>query len=240
MAEIVNTNLEKLFFAKIKEDPAQFYKVEPFFFRNEQIRFVYEILRNDYIKSKDKIVASPPQAWTMITLNDTEKIITKEAFKSLYKENTDSVNEEWLDRRFKAWKISNYARDRVVEAIDIIKKMEDVDYDNALEIVTRLKTAFSEIEVISNDDEDLGDDFDDPESHKQMISMRKMSTGFSNMDKIMGGGWDHATLNVLMGETNVGKCSDYQAFIKIKNKKTNIIKEIKIGDFFNLIKNNKS
>lgn len=205
MPEIVNTNLEKLFFAKIKEDSAQFYKVEPFFFRNEQIRFVYEVIREDYIKGKDKVVASPAQAWTMITLHDNEKIITKEAFKALYKETTDNVNYEWLDKRFKAWKISNHARDKVVDAIDIIKKMEDVDYENALEIVTRLKTAFSEIEIISNDDEDLGDDFDDPESHKQMVSMRKMSTGFSNMDKIMGGGWDHATLNVLMGETNVGK-----------------------------------
>lgn len=240
MAEVVNTNLEKLFFAKIKEDPSQFYKVEPFFFRNEQIRFVYEIIREDYINGKDKIIASPSQAWTMITLHDTEKLITKEAFKSLYKETTENVNDEWIDKRFKAWKISNYARDRVVEAIDIIKKMEDVDYDNALEIVTRLKASFSEIEIISNDDEDLGDDFDDPESHKQMVSMRKMSSGFSNMDKIMGGGWDHATLNVLMGETNVGKCSDYQTVIKIKNKNTNDIKEIKIGDFFNLIKNNKS
>ncbi len=239
MAEVVNTNLEKLFFAKILNDPAQFYKVEPFFFRNDQIRFVYEVIRENYINSKDKIVPSPSQIWTMITMHDVDKTITKEALKSLLTENTQDISDEWLDKRFKAWKSSNYTRNKVVDAIDLIKKMEDVDYDNVMDIVGRLKNSFNEIDVIGNDDEDLGDDFDNPESHKQLISLRKMSTGFSNMDKIMCGGWDHATFNLIMGETNVGKCFIFNTLIKIKNKKTKEIQEIKIGDFFNMIKNNK-
>lgn len=205
MSEVVNTNLEKLFFAKILDDATQFYKVEPFFFRNEQIRFVYEVIRENYLGSKDKIVPSPKQIWTMISTHDTEKIISKEAFKSLLTESTSEVSVEWLDQRFKAWKSSNHTRNKVVEAIDMIKKMEDVDYDNVMDVVGRLKTSFSEIDIMGNDDEDFGDDFDDPESHKQQISLRKMSTGYSNMDKIMGGGWDHATFNIIMGETNVGK-----------------------------------
>lgn len=205
MGEVVNTNLEKLFFAKILEDTAQFYKVEPFFFRNEQIRFIYEVIRDNYIHSKDKIVPSPKQIWTMVSTHDIEKKITKEALKGLLTENTQEVSDEWLDRRFKAWKSSNHTRNKVVDAIDLIKKMEDVDYDNVMDIVARLKNSFNEIDIISNDDEDLGDDFDDPENHKQLVSLRKMSTGFSNMDKIMGGGWDHATFNIIMGETNVGK-----------------------------------
>jgi replicative DNA helicase len=151
-------------------------------------------------------------------------------------ENTEDLNEDWFLKRFKAWKTSNHSRDKVVNAIDLIKKMEDVDYDNVIDIVSQLKQSFNEIDIIDNDDDDLGDDFDDPESHKQNISLRKIPTGFSNMDKIMGGGWDHATFNVLMGETNVGKCLDYQTVIKIRNKNTNVIKEIRIGDFFNLIK----
>ena len=239
MAEVVNTNLEKLFFAKILEDSNQFYKVEPFFFRNEQIRFVYEIIRDNYINGKDKIVPSPKQIWTMISTKDFDKTISKEGLKALLTENTQEISEEWFDRRYKAWKSSNHARDRVVDAIDMIKKMEDVDYDNVMDVVSRLKTSFNEIDIISNDDEDFGDDFDDPESHKQQVTLRKMSTGFSNMDKIMNGGWDHATFNIIMGETNVGKCCSYDTLINIKNKKNGYIQQIKIGDFFNLIKKEK-
>lgn len=205
MAESVNTNLEKLFFAKILEEPNQFFKVEPKYFENEHIRFVYGIIREYYIKSTDKIVPSVKQVWSMVGLNDTKKMITKEILKSLYTENTQDINDEWLDKKFKAWKSSKYTREKIYESIDIIKNMEEVDYDNVMDIVGRLKNNFSEIDLISNDDEDLGGDFDNPEEHKQQISMRKMPTGWSNVDKILGGGWDHATFSLVMGETNVGK-----------------------------------
>ena len=175
----------------------------------------------------------------MISTKDFDKTISKEGLKALLTENTQEISEEWFDRRYKAWKSSNHARDRVVDAIDMIKKMEDVDYDNVMDVVSRLKTSFNEIDIISNDDEDFGDDFDDPESHKQQVALRKMSTGFSNMDKIMNGGWDHATFNIIMGETNVGKCFIFNTLVKIRNKKTKKIQEIKIGDFFNMIKNKK-
>ena len=180
MSEVVNTNLEKLFFAKILEDPSQFYKVEPFFFRNEQIRFVYEIIRNNYVSGKDKIVPSPKQIWTMVSSQDIDKKVSKDALKLLLVESTQEISADWFDRRFKAWKSSNHARDRVVNAIDLIKKMEDVDYDNVIGIVSQLKNSFNEIDVLSNDDEDFGDDFDDPESHKQLIFIRiAFQTNFS-------------------------------------------------------------
>lgn len=240
MNEVVNTNLEKLFFAKILEEPNQFYKVDSNFFVNEQIRFIYEIIRNDYIESTEKIVASPKQIWAMIQLNDAKKLISKESFKILFTESTQDISDEWLTKKFKAWKSSKYTRQKIYESIDIIKGMEEIDYDNVMDIVSRLKTTFSEIDTISNDDEDLGDDFDDPESHKQSISLRKMSSGWSNVDKILGGGWDRATFNVIMGETNVGKCFISDTQIVIKNKINNKIQKIKIGDLFNIIKNNKT
>ncbi|MDY0268780.1 hypothetical protein [Trichloromonas sp.] len=231
-----NTNLEKLFFAKILEEPNQFYKVESKYFENELIRFVYDVIREYYINSKDKIVPSPKQVWSMVSLQDDKKLVSKEALKSLFTETTQDITDEWLDRSFKAWKSSKYTRDKIYESIDIIKNMDEVNYDNVMDIVGRLKKNFSEIDIISNDDEDLGGDFDDPEEHKQLISLRKIPTGWSNLDKILGGGWDHATFNIIMGETNVGKCLIFNTLIKIKNKKTNKIEKIKIGDFFNMIK----
>jgi hypothetical protein len=232
----VNTNLEKLFFAKILEEPNQFYKVESKYFENELIRFVYDIIREYYINSKDKIVPSPKQVWSMVSLHDDKKIVSKEALKSLFMESTQDLTDEWIDKSFKAWKSSKYTRDKIYESIDIIKNMDEIDYDNVMDIVGRLKKNFSEIDTISDDDEDLGGDFDDPEEHKQLVSLRKIPTGWSNLDKILGGGWDHATFNIIMGETNVGKCLIFNTLIKIKNKKTNKIEKIKIGDFFNMIK----
>jgi hypothetical protein len=39
-----------------------------------------------------------------------------------------------------------------------------------------------------NFDENLGLDFDDPESHIQQLDGDKITTGYANMDKILGGG----------------------------------------------------
>ena len=205
MSEVINTNLEKLFFAKILEESAQFHKVEETFFENQQIRLIFTVIKNYYIESSEKIVPSPKQIWAMVQLNDSQKIVTRESFRALFMESTHEISAEWLDKKFKAWKSSKYTRQAIYESIDIIKGMEEIDYDNVMDIVGRLKTKFAEIDTVSNDDEDLGDDFDDPETHKQNVSMRKMPSGWGCFDKVMGGGWDHATFNVIMGETNVGK-----------------------------------
>jgi len=235
MADAANVNLEKAFFAKILTEPEQFYKVKPHFFINEQIRIVYDTIRNEYISSDNKVIPSPAQIWTMVSLVDTEKKVTKESLRILLKEDLSAYEDDWLTSRFKSWKISKHTRDQLKESIDLIKDMDEINYDNVIDIATRLKDKFAEIDSLSNDDHDLGDDFDDPESHKQLISERKMSSGWSNVDKIMGGGWDHATFNLLMGETNVGKCCSYNTIINIRNKQNGDIQKIKIGDFYELV-----
>lgn len=236
MADVANVNIEKAFFVKILNEPDQFYKVKPHFFTNEQIRIIYEVVRDNFIKDKDKIVPSPKQIWTMISLVDTEKIVTKESFKIIMSEDLSEYQHDWLDSRFRSWKVSKHTRDQIKESIDLIRGMDEINYDNVMDIAIRLKDKFSEIDSLNNDTSDLGDDFDDPESHKQLISERKMPTGWGNMDKILGGGWDHATLNIIMGETNVGKCSNPLTIIKLRNKKTNNIVEMTIGDFHEMIK----
>ena len=96
---------------------------------------------------------------------------------------------------------------------------------------------FSNVLQVDDDDNDLGDDFDDPESHKQQISKNAIPTGWASIDSILGGGWSKSTLNVIMGETNVGKCFFSNTHISIKNKKTGEVMKIKVIDFYELIKN---
>lgn len=237
MADTANTNLEKAFFAKILSEPEQFYSVNSHFFVNEQIRIVYDVLREEYINATDKSVPSPGQIWAMVSLVDEAKVVSKEALKTLLKEDLTQYQEDWLNTRFKSWKISKHTREQIKESIDLIKNMDEINYDNVMDIASRLKEKFSEIDSIGNDDTDLGDDFDDPNSHKQLVSERKMSSGWSNIDKIMGGGWDHATFNLIMGETNVGKCLIHSK-LRIRNKKTQKIETILIEDLFTKIKNN--
>jgi len=203
---------------------------------NEQIRIIYEVVRENYIKDKDKIVPSPKQIWTMISLVDLSKVVTKESFKIIMSEDLSEYQDDWLNSRFKSWKVSKHTRDQIKEGIDLIRDMDEINYDNVMDIALRLKDKFSEIDSLNNDSDDLGEDFDDPESHKQLISEKKMPSGWGNVDTILGGGWDRATLNLVMGETSIGKCCKSDTYIKVRNKKTGEIVNIKIGDFHNKIK----
>jgi hypothetical protein len=204
MAEKVTVGLEKVFFHHILNNPDQFLKVEVDFFKNEDIQFVYNVVKNEYVVSKSKVVPSPQQILAMVKLSDTDKKIADNLIKMLLKGDNDGYSDEWISNKFKAWKLSNLTRNNVFKSIDYVRGLEDINYENVVDVVSKLKNMFNDASLIENDDEDLGDDFDDPDSHKVTDTSRKISTGWSCIDKILSGGWDQASLNVLIGETGVG------------------------------------
>jgi hypothetical protein len=158
MQEVIDTNMEKLFFSYIMENSEQFYKVEPFFFKNTEISFVYQVIREEYLKSKNKVIPTPKQILAMVQLYDTDEKISKNVLKILLTENTKDVEMEWLEPRFKAWKLSNHSRSAVLKAIEQIRAIKDIDYDNVREVTQSIQNTFSTINQMDDDDNDLGDD----------------------------------------------------------------------------------
>lgn len=201
MPEVMNVNMEKNFFTFIMENPSQFGKVDAFFFKNDNISFIYSIVKDEYLKSKK--VPSNQQIVDMIKLNDPENKISNEVIRIVLK-NDISDKKEWIDTRFRAWKMSNLVRNNTSKAIDELRNLQDIDIDNVKNITAKIRNLYNSIPLI-DDDEDLGEDFDDPDAHRQDVSTYKIPSGWASMDKIMGGGWDLSTFSVLMGETNVGK-----------------------------------
>lgn len=205
MADTMNTNMEKHYFVWIMDNPEQFTKVEPYFFKNQDIQFIYTVIREEYLKSESRIVPSAQQIYAMVKLADEDKKINTKVIQLLLKADNTDISDEWLLPRFKAWKIQNQLRGDVLKSIDMVRGIEDVNYDNVQEVASKLRNLFNNVMLVDDDDDDLGADFDDPESHKQRLSKNAIQTGWSSMDNILGGGWSKSTLNVLMGETNVGK-----------------------------------
>ena len=205
MNEKMNVGMEKVFFHHILDNGEQFYKVEPYFFKNDDIQFIYSIVRNEFIVSKNKNVPSPQQILAMVKLSDTDNSIADNLVKMLLKGDNSQYEDDWITEKFKAWKISNLTKNNVLKSVELIRGLEEINYDNVMDVASKIQQIHNEVSLIADDDDDLGDDFDDPESHKITDTTKKMSTGWSSIDKIMSGGWDQASMNVLMGETNVGK-----------------------------------
>jgi len=234
--EVMNAQTEKFFFTYILDNPTQFYKVEPGFFKNEDIQFIYTVVRDEFLVSKNKKTPSPQQIVAMIKLRDPEEKVSNNVIKSILKNDNSVHDPEWLEKRFKAWRMSNLIKNATYQGIEMIRNLKDIDYDNVSDVAAQLKSVYANLSLLEDDDEDLGADFDDAEMHKQETSKNKISSGWGNVDVLLQGGWDKGTFNVLMGETNVGKCCMGKTMVSIKNKKTGEIKQIKIGEFYNLLK----
>jgi replicative DNA helicase len=205
MAEAMNTNMEKHYFIYILDNPDQFSKVESYFFKNSDIQFVYSVIREEYMRSESHIVPSIQQIYSMVKLADQDSKINDKVVKLLLQSDNSDISEEWLLPRFKGWKIQNQLKSDTLRTIDMIRNIEEISYDDVTEIAQKLKVMFGNVLLVDDDDQDLGDDFDDPESHKQQTSKNCIPTGWASIDNILGGGWSKSTLNVIMGETNVGK-----------------------------------
>jgi len=233
MPEVMNVNMEKNFLTYIIENPSQFSRVENYFFKNENMQFIYEIVKDEYLKSKK--VPSPQQIVDMIKLNDPESRISNDIIKIVLK-NDIAEKKDWVENRFRAWRMSNLVRKKTSETIEKLRSLEDINLDNVKEVVSSIRNLYNDIPLLDEDEDDLGDDFDDPETHRQEISKYRIPSGWSNIDKILQGGWDMSTFNVIMGETNVGKCCISDTMVKIRNKTNNKIEYISIGDFYNKVK----
>lgn len=234
---MITTQLEKVFFNYVKENKKYFSLVKPYFFRNNEIQFVYEILRNYMLESTESKVPSPRQILDMVQLEDKEGRITKAILKSILDIDLNEYSEmDFIEPRFNAWILSNRLKAGTSDVVEETRNLDNVsDYESAVQAANRIKDIVDEMastKFISDDD--LGLDFDDPDSHSQDTAGSKISSGYETIDHILGKGWDVGTLNILMGETNSGKCSAYDTKITLRIGKKN--EKIKLYDFFTKIR----
>jgi hypothetical protein len=162
------------------------------------------------IKGNDTQTPTPRQILDMVSLDDKEGTITKEILKSILQVDLKEYDEKnFIEPKFNAWVLSNRLKTGTVDIIDETRNLDSIsDFGKAIEAADRIRSIVDEMSSTNFvQDDDMGSDFDDPENHVQDSSKFKVKCGFESIDHMLGGGWDISTLNVIMAETNNGKCS---------------------------------
>lgn len=235
---MMSVTLEKIFFNYILKNKKFYDVVKPFFFRNAEIQFVYNILRDYMLLDSDTNMPSPKQILEMVSLEDRENIITKDILKAILQVDLKEYDEKkFIEPKFNAWVLSNRLKTGTVDIIEETRGLDSInDFDKAIEAADRIRTIVNEMASTNFvDDDDLGTDFDDAEAHNQNTSSLKVKSGFETIDHMLGGGWDQASLNLIMAQTNGGKCSTEKTLITIRDKRTNEVSTIEIGELFTKI-----
>lgn len=223
---MINPQLEKVFFSYIMNNKKYFDLVKPYFFRNSEIQFVYSVIREYMIKNIESKIPSPRQIFDMLSLEDKDGIITKEILKSILKVDLKEYDEKnFIEPKFNAWVLSNRIKTGTVDIIDETRNLDSItDFEKTVETANKIKNIIEEMSSTNFiQDDDMGSDFDDAETHVQDSSMYKIKCGFETIDHMLGGGWDISTLNVIMAETSNGKCTFSDTNITLRDKKNNKI-----------------
>lgn len=202
----MNSTLEKLFFAYILKNKKHFEHIEANFFKNKEIQFVYDVLK-DYLKGGNTAVPSNKQILEMVRLRDEDELITPAILKAMLSVELSEYDEEnFIVKHFNAWVMMNRVNNGIIEIMEQGRAIGDVDINSIMrstEEISKIVKEMSRTDFINEDD--LGSDFDDVKSHAQNNAVNKIRTGFKCLDELYGGGFDRGTLNMLMAETNNGK-----------------------------------
>lgn len=201
--------IEKIFFGYILQHKKYFHIVESYYFKNNEIQFVYDIIRKYMLKDSDIELPSPKQILEMVSLEDRDGMITREILKSILTVDLNEYDEDnFIVPRFNSWILSNRIKAGTVDIIEETRNLDGInDFETTLSTASKIKEIVEHMSSTNfvNDDDDMGSDFDDVETHVQDSSKFKVKCGFPTLDHMLGGGWDIGTLNVIMGETNSGK-----------------------------------
>jgi replicative DNA helicase len=223
----MTVSLEKIFFSYILNNKKYFEIVDQGYFRNNEIQFVYGVIRKYMLKNIEVEIPTPKQILEMVQLEDKEGIITKDILKAMLTTNLKDYDEEnFTIPKLNAWILSNKIKNGTVDIIDETRNLDSIsDFESAVVAANKIKSI---VEQMSNTsfihDENMGADFDDPEMHIQDTAKFKVRSGFQTIDHMLGGGWDIQTLNVVMAETNNGKSLWMQNFaVKSANMGYNVL-----------------
>jgi hypothetical protein len=234
----MTVSLEKIFFSFILKNKRYFEIVEPVFFKNMELQFVYNVIRKYILVNREAEVPSAKQILEMVQLEDRDGLITKEILKAMLSVNLAEYDENnFIIPKFNAWILANRLKSGAVDIVDETRNLETkTDFDSVLDSANKIRTIAEQISNVNfADDDDMGSDFDDPEMHVQDSSRFKIRSGFDTIDHMLGGGWDISTLNVIMAETNNGKCCHFDTKIIIRDKKYDSVSVLNFNTFFTKI-----
>lgn len=211
----MSVQLEKVYFNYILKNKSYFEVVKPFYFKNNEIQFIYNIIR-DYVIDGNKDVPSIRQIFDMVSIQDKSGFITKDIFKTIFKTNLKEYNEnDFIIPKMNGWILSNKIKSGSVDIVEETRNLDSIhEFDEVVKQANKIKEIADDMSSISftSGEDDLGSDFDIPENHVQDNHLLKVSCGYSTIDHMLGGGWDTGTLNCLMASTNNGKSLWMQNF----------------------------
>lgn len=216
----------KYIFAYMLKNPDYLMNVHKGFFRQDDLQLIAMTAKSFFKTHRE----SPSCEQMKLLLKDVDGV-TPEAIDDYYDVDITPMDPNWIKNTVEGW-IKMQSLIKGLSESGVLLKTTDVTYENSGPIVEKVLEKFDQIKTITFDD-NIGYDFFNIENHKN-TKEEKIPFTWEFWNKSSDGGLDPKTLTAYLGSTNIGKCCTYDTMVRIRNKKTGEIREIKIGDLFNI------
>lgn len=238
MKKQIDSTIEKLFFNYTLENIRYIRYVHGYFFKNEHIRFVYDVIRNEYMLSdkNTEFNLSIKEVMALIKMYDEKDFIEQGFIKALFKINLEEYTEDFVMKRYEPWIKSNLMLNGLMKSYEAMRDVNVIDEDTVDKALTDIKENIDSALTVKLRRGDIGLDFDNVEDHNQLLEHNKITSGFPTFDMITEGGFDRKTLTIFMGAPGAGKCCSYDTVIHIRNKNTKEVLTLTIGEYYDMMK----
>lgn len=199
--EINLEEYEKIYLAYLRQNPSLTKNVNSLYFKNEKIGVLFKIFSRYFKKYGTR--PTNKQLWSLVASTDFKDKISIDEFKAIVKVDLKEYDSQWLDKSFDTWIGTKGLESGVRDVIEYLRDVT-INEDNVTNVIQNVKTLINDRTTL-NFRFNEGLDFFDPAHHEQETEEDKVSTGFENVDRILGGGLSEGTITAFMGESNVGK-----------------------------------
>jgi len=202
---------EKLIFAYALKRPQYLLQMGGDFYNNPEIQYLANNAKLFFQEYKE----SPSKEQMKSIIKGDKKELSPEIVDAIYDVEINAYDDEYLKKITEGWIKFRSLNHNLFEAVTLIKTT-DITLDNVEDVVRRAASLVADTNLISFD-RDLGDDFWDPDSHRNIKSDKVPST-WEYWNKVSQGGFDRKTLTCYIGGTNVGKsivlCNDAANYVR--------------------------
>ena len=196
---MLDVSQEKILYHSIRKKIDFYNLTNPEYFSNNDIKLIFKLDKEFTLKYKS--VPTKQQIFQIINQRNI-KDITESKLDSIFDLDINEYDKNWVDETIEFWIEYQTLVTSIVDTSDYLQSTK-VDSGNIKKVVQTVKDTILTRNNI-NLDFDLGLDFFDTSSHKQLLN-DTFSSGYPFVDQCLGGGLQRKTLIVFAGKSKIGK-----------------------------------
>lgn len=195
---ITPESFEKVIFHYAFKNPKYIEALEVSYLRGEHLQKLLPIVKDFY----KKYISKPSKFQLSGLLNSLDIEISETEINDLYDIDLNEYSEEWLQENFESFIRLKKYQESLVNTSTFLRT-QNIYSDNTIEILEKAHTIMSG-GIIHDFDNTSGMFFTDADKHRD-INLSRIPTGYNYVDLCSNGGFYRKSLNVLLGQSGVGK-----------------------------------